>query len=389
MRCLSKAQGGRLKGEIQYSVQTFMGARLLAHISDAGICVIDVSMPDDHTLNVWISERDKKAFLKLMDSFHLPCACGCVRGRAKIRKSLKAHGILLAGLIAGVMTIYLLSLRVLVIDIQNPPEAIGETLDRLSISEGIRKSDVDVNALSRQLEAAYPDYAHIGVRLSGVVLKINCVKAESPPGVYDIGDARNLVAKMDGVVQNIDVFAGTALVKPGDAVFKGDILILGQERAGKDGSVTYVRAEGKVTARIWTKGESAASMNFSKNVPTGRTSVVTKIKTPFFEKTLSGENAFSLFETEESQTELIGLFLPVKLIKTTYIEMKEESFFIEKDKAQTIAFENALLNALQKAPIGAKETRRWAEYKNQDENTVACTAIVEWTMDICEGAQGG
>ena len=378
-----------MKGEIQYSVQTFMGARLLAHISDAGICVIDVSMPDDHTLIVWISERDKKAFLKLMDSFHLPCACRCVRGRAKIKKSLNRHIPLLAGLIAGVMMIYFLSLRVLVIDIQNPPEAIVETLEQMSISEGMRKSGVDVNALSRQLEAAYPDYAHIGVRLSGVVLKINCVKAESPPGVYDIGDARNLVAKMDGVIENIDVFAGTALVKPGDTVFQGDVLILGQERAGKDGSVTYVRAEGEVTARVWTKGESAVSMSFSKNVPTGRTEVVTGIKTPFFEKTLSGENKFSLFETEESKTELVGLFLPAKLVKTIYIEMKEETFFIEKDKAQAIAFENALLKALQKAPAGAKETRRWAEYKNQDENTVACTAIVEWTMDICEGAQGG
>ena len=378
-----------MRGEIQYSIKTFMGARLLEHMNGAQICVCDVAMPDPSTLTVWIAERDKRAFLTLMEDFRLPVSCTALRGRAKIRKSLRKHIMLSAGLIAGVMMVYALSLRILSIDVQSPPEGIFEALDEMRISRGMKKSDVDVNALSRQLEAAYPDYAHIGVRMSGVVLKINCVKAEGPPGVYDIHDWQNIVSKTDGVIEKIDVFAGSACVKPGDIVFKGDILILGQERAGKDGSVTPVRAEGVVTARVWTKGESAASMKYSKSVPTGNAGSVIEIKTPFFEKTLSGKNDFSLFEKEEMITEIGGLFLPVKLVKTTYTEMKEEFFSIEKDTAKKIAFENALKNALQKAPAGAKEANRWAEYKNQDENTVACTVVVEWTMDICEGTQGG
>ena len=184
-----------MKGEIQYSVQTFMGARLLEHMNEAGISVNDISMPDLHTLVIWIAQRDEKAFLKLMDSFHLACACVCVRGRAKIRKTLKAHFALAAGLLAGMILVYLLSLRVWLIDLNNPPESMNAFIRSLNVSAGVKKSSVDVNALSRQLEAAYPDYAHIGVRISGVVLKINCVKAESPPGVYDIENTRNLVPR--------------------------------------------------------------------------------------------------------------------------------------------------------------------------------------------------
>ena len=370
-----------MKGEILFSIQTFMGARLLQHMSDAGICVHDVSAPDEHTLNVWIPARDEKAFLTLMESFHLPCRLVSVRGRAKIIRSLKKHAVLTAGIFAGIFLVYMLSLRVWRIDLDQPPDGMRESLERISVSEGMKKSCVDVNALSRQLEAEYPEYAHIGVRLSGVVLKIVCVKAEAAPEVYDIGNSRSLVAKTDGVIEKIDVFAGRALVKPGDTVFKGDLLILGEERAGKNGETTTVRAQGSVIARVWTKGESKVSRVFSKTVPTGRISVVSEIRAPYFTKTLSGENPFDVYDQKDRVFEIGGLFFPVKLVKTEYYEMKTENASITEDAAKQIAFENALAAALQKAPEGAEEARRWVEYKDYG-NTIACTAVVEWTMDI-------
>lgn len=378
-----------MTGEILFSVQTFMGARLIEYIADDGICIRGADMPDDHTIHVWVSGRDEKAFCALMERFHLPYSVLTVRGRAKVKKCLREHWVLAVGLVSGILLVYALSLRVWLIDVKNAPDGMRESLNRLNVSSGIKKSAVDVNALSRLLEAEYPQYSHIGVGLSGVVLKINCVMAEKAPGVYEIGEHRNLVAKADGVIESIDVFAGQAQVKPGDTVFKGDILISGEERAGKDGEVTPVRAQGTVNARVWTKGESAVNLNFQRTVRTGNTKNASDIVSPFFEIRLSGENPFSAFETETQKTSLVGLFFPVRLVKTTFYELKTESASIKEDEAEKIAFENALCEALQKAPEGAAETRQWAEYKKTNEDKITCTAVVEWIMDIAADGQGG
>ncbi|MBR3927953.1 MAG: sporulation protein YqfD [Clostridia bacterium] len=376
-------------GEILFSIDTFMGAKLLSHAAENGVCVHDVSAPNEHTLNVWVSGRDEKNFRTLIEKYSLPYKVIAVRGRARALRSLRSHAFLAAGLIIGIALIYILSLRIWFLDVSGAGSEIRESLYRAGVSVGCRKSGVDVSAVSRLLEAENPEFAHIGVKISGVALKINCVKAESAPGVFDITKTRDLTAKADGVIVDINVFAGQAKVKSGDTVLKGDILILGQERAGRDGEVSFVRAEGTVTARVWTKGESAVNLVIEKQVRTGRAETTTEIQTPFFTRKLAGENPFHAFEAQARESKLVGLFVPIRLIHTTFYELKTENAFIDKDAAEKTAFESALAKARKNAPEGAAELRHWADFKKQDENTIVCTAVVEWIMDIAESRQGG
>lgn len=378
-----------MKGEILFEIQTFMGVKLLKHAALEGICVRDVSAPDEHTLRVWVRAEDEKAFRALIERFSLPYAVVLVRGRARIRKILKAHTALIIGLTAGILLVYMMSLRIWLIDIEGAGNDLRGSLAGAGVSVGHRKSLVDVSAVSRLLEAEYPEYAHIGVKISGVVLKIDCVKAETAPDVYDITKTRSLVAKADGVIVDINVFAGQAQVKSGDTVFKGDILILGEERAGKDGEITPVRAEGSVTARVWTKGESAVRLMYETKVRTGKTSAVTVLETPFFTRTLAGENPFDLYDTERRESSLVGLFMPVRLVRYDHFELRYENASIGEEEAQKITYENALVKARTDAPAGAEELRCWKEYKRKNENTIACTAVVEWIMDIATSMQGG
>ncbi len=378
-----------MKGEILFRIQTFMGVKLLEHAAGEGVCVKDVSAPDEHTLDVWVCAEDEKAFRALIEKFSLPYTVVTVRGRARIRKTLRAHIALIFGLIVGIALVYMMSLRIWLIDIEGAGDDLGKSLSDAGVSVGRRKSLVDVSAVSRMLEAEHPEYAHIGVKISGVVLKIDCVKAETAPPVYDITKTRDLVAKTDGVIVDINVFAGQAQVKSGDTVFKGDILILGEERAGKDGEVTPVRAEGSVTARIWTKGESAASLTCENKVRTGKTSAVTEIQTPFFTRRLAGENPFEIWDLEVHELRLVGLFVPIRLVRHEYFECKYEKASIGEETARQIACENALLKARTDAPDGAEELRHWADYQYQGENAIACTAVVEWIMDIATSMQGG
>lgn len=378
-----------MKGEILFEIQTFMGVKLLEHAARENICVLDVSQPDAHTLRAWVCLENEKAFRALIERFSLPYQVSVIRGRAKIRKILRAHLALIAGLLIGIALVYMMSLHIWLIDVKGAGEDMKKSLSSANVSIGRRKSLVDVNAVSRMLMARHPEYAHIGVKISGVVLKIDCVKAESAPDVYDITKTRSLVAKTDGVIVDINVFAGQAQVKSGDTVFKGDVLILGEERAGKDGEVAYVRAEGSVTARVWTKGESGVSLISKTPVPTGRKSAVTEIQTPFFTRKLAGENPFEIYETSTQECKLVGLFVPVTLVRHEYFEVKYENTSIGEENAKRIALESALIKARADAPEGAEEIRRWNEYKFQGENSIACTAVVEWIMNIATSKQGG
>lgn len=378
-----------MKGEILFEIQTFMGVKLLEHAAGKGICVRDVSQPDAHTLRAWVCLKDEKAFRALIEEFSLPYRVSVVRGRARIRQILRAHLALIPGLLAGITLVYMLSLHIWLIDIHGAGEDMKKSLSSANVFVGRRKSLVDVNAVSRLLQAEYPQYAHIGVKISGVVLKIDCVKAENAPEVYDITKARSLVAKTDGVIVDINVFAGQAQVKSGDTVFKGDILILGEERAGKDGEVTPVRAEGSVTARVWTKGESSVSLINEIKVRTGKTSVLTEIRTPFFSRKLAGENPFEMYETNVQELKLVGLFVPVSLVRHEYFELQYENTSISEENARKNALEIALIKARADAPEGAEEIRRWNEYKFLEENSIACTAVVEWIMNIATSKQGG
>ena len=60
----------------------------------------------------------------------------------------------------------------------------------------------------------------------------------------------NIVAKQRGVITKITADTGTAVVKVGDIVEKGDILIGGYMQ-GKYTSARYVHAKGKVKAKVW------------------------------------------------------------------------------------------------------------------------------------------
>ena len=378
-----------MTGEIQFSIQTLMPQRLLTHAAQRGITALDIYADTPGTITLWTMEKDKKALEELLDSFSLSYTITSVRGKALLKRRLKRHITLAAGLILGLCLIYLASLRIWVIDITGAPADMMKDVVRIGVRPGTPKSRVDVNAVSQQLKAVYQQYSHIGVKLSGVVMKISCVKAEKAPDVYNADAAGNVVAKCGGVIVSVDVYHGQAAVKPGDTVFEGDILIYGTERADRDGTTVPVNASGRVIARVWTQAEARISACVHEKVRTGRTSSKITFETPFFTRELSGENAFSLYEEDAQTTPVVGLFFPVRRIRTTYFECEYRYIYPDRDMLMKAAGESALSKARVAALPGAKETAAWSDFSKSTDSTIAAQAVVEYHMEISQTVQGG
>lgn len=115
------------------------------------------------------------------------------------------------------------------IDIENNDnlENIEKDLEDLGLKRGRLKKDIEVNQIIREIQLKRDDISWMGIEILGTNAIVKIVKMEEEPKIIDSSEHCNIVASKAGVITKIIAQDGTALVKPGDFVQKGDILIAG------------------------------------------------------------------------------------------------------------------------------------------------------------------
>ena len=106
-----------------------------------------------------------------------------------------------------------------------------------------RFSDLDLDALSDEILASSDKFSFAEAKKRGNRLIISL--AEKKPNASTLtGTAKNLISTLNGVVEEVKVYRGTALVKQGDVIKDGDLLV--------DGYLTVkdVRVETNVIATV-------------------------------------------------------------------------------------------------------------------------------------------
>ena len=150
-----------------------------------------------------------------------------------------------------VMVIFLSGLvwRVEVDGNENISDAdIISELEECGLYVGKRWRKLDRGALEGMILGRRRDIAWININRSGTVAYVSVIEAET----VDIEDTEavkysNIVATEDSVIEYIGVESGVAVVKAGDVVKKGDLLIMGVN--SNDGSGEACAARGTVIGR--------------------------------------------------------------------------------------------------------------------------------------------
>lgn len=197
----------------------------------------------------------------------------------------------------------------------------------------------------------------------------------------DSGQPGDLVASRDGVVETIEVFAGTAAVRPGDIVRKGQVLIRGQER-GRDETVNAVQARGSVTARCWRTVRVRVPMNQVKSWETGRETVVTQLCTPWFQFPAETEKpeylAMNLYESVQP---VAGVFFPVWRKTLLYREAALERVRADGEECRREALA-AAETRLKEALRGDEIIDKWVDYCMIEGEFFAVSMTGEWRTEI-------
>ena len=134
------------------------------------------------------------------------------------------------------------------------PTLVRDHLAVLGLAPGVPRRVIvpQRDWLIRELRIRLPEAVWVTIRWQGVVAEVVVAEKRLPPPVEE--GPRNLVAGKDGLITEILLVEGTPLVRVGEMVSRGDLLILGEAtRVHLDGSVEKkkVKAAGEVRARVW------------------------------------------------------------------------------------------------------------------------------------------
>ena len=207
---------------------------------------------------------------------------------------------------------------------------ILEACEKIGIKEGTLKSKIKPQIAKQELLLEVKNLAWASVNIEGSKATVNITEAKDKG--EDKSTPTNLIASADGKITKIDITSGNCVVKAGDTVAKGELLVSGViERAN---STSFVHSAGMITAE--TEREIEVKACYTRTV--SRKTGVTKkrsvlyffgIKIPLY---LGGVNGSYEFRYDIKEICLLGEKLPIRLY-TKYYEMTEEKeITITKDE---------------------------------------------------------
>ena len=205
---------------------------------------------------------------------------------------------------------------------------ILEDVKMAGLETGMKKDKINVEEITNKIRLSRDDISWIGIELKGTNAIVKVVKAKEAPEIIDEKDYCNIVAKRAGTITKIIAQNGIALVKPGDEVQEGQVLIQGTME-GKYTGIRYVHSLGEVEAIVKYEKTEKISLKKEENVKTGNKEEKYQIKINNFQinfyKTLSNFKIYDTIEEEKKLKIFSNLYLPISVCKVTNYELEENS----------------------------------------------------------------
>jgi len=266
-------------------------------------------------------------------------------------------------------------------DAQNE-KIIYDTLTQMGIKRGIIKYGIDLKDIAQNLMLNDSDLAWVSARIMGTKLKIEVQLRDLPPDIVPEDVPCDVVAKTDGFIELVLAKNGTAMVKQGETVKKGQLLISGEIRS-KDGSeIKYVHALGNIYARTWY--EVNEKINSTKVIMQRTGNYYDRNSIRLFKwqiKLFTGnEILYSLYEVEKTnEGSIFGV--PIGIEKKRIYEVNEIELAMDVDEAVKIATERAEAELIKLIPENTEIISKHHEIRQKHSGDYL-TIMVECKEDI-------
>ncbi len=233
-------------------VQTAVPEKILNLLQMNRIAVWDIIYDEEQYLCFKVVNRDINYANQVVARFGSNIEIVKRLGFERALSIIKARKIFFIFAFICIFAVILFSQFIWKIEIDGTREIDASDIRVFLYNSKIRQSEwkhhIDTNAVEVSILKNFSEISDVSVEISGTKLIITIVERESPIALYDKKISVNLVALEDGIINEMVVYNGTPLVKSGDSVKKGDVLISGVIKYSfRDvENVSYVHAMGKI-----------------------------------------------------------------------------------------------------------------------------------------------
>ncbi len=333
------------RGFVRVRVITGSHEKLFNLCAKEGILLWDVKTKDEVSFFV------KYSCVKKLEK--LSKYCGCVtevtahRGVRFILKRASARYALLLGGILFILFQTVSSSLIWSINITGcekaEPSEIVKILKDMGIDRFTLKNKIDTDDVSKTLMIKNSKLSWVGTDIKGTTLNIRVAERRQIPYMVDRERAVDIVSANDGVISEMKVRSGESLVRVGDTVIKGQILV--SALVEKDGDYDLpnpytVHSYGDIIARTWYTFDIKQPSTYVKKVYTGRKISKKRVIFEKFSINLYFRGGILYTEYDKIEEEEKNIF---KTQKTTAFERRDKKIKLTQKEAVDMAVARASL----------------------------------------------
>ena len=263
-------------------------------------------------------------------------------------KKYKKRKVFLILLLIIILAIIALSRFIWNIDVEGNVDISKEEIMQLAEDHGLAigasKGKIDTKEIINNIRLERDDIAWVGIDIKGTNAIIKIVEADEKPEIVNEDEYCNIVADKDAIITKVSAQNGTPLVKEGDVVTKGDIIIAGWLE-GKYTGRQYVHSQGEVQARVWYTTTEKIALKETKKIETGNIENKYSVKINNFQinlhKSLPNFQKYDTIEENKKLRLFSNFYLPLELVTYTYKEYEEVVVVHSFEEAKQMGIDKA------------------------------------------------
>ncbi|NLY18570.1 MAG: sporulation protein YqfD [Clostridiaceae bacterium] len=379
-----------LKGYVIIIVTGIYAERFINICTRRQILLWDMERLDQRTVRMKMSIRGFKASRTAARKSRCRVRIEAKKGFPYLISRYKKRKGFLAGVVVFAVIIYAMTSIIWYIEITGNnkvgTDVLINQINEMGIYRGAAKRFINPKLVADTLMLKNSELSWVGVEVKGTGLYITVKEGIEPPAIVPYDEPCNVVAKTDGMIISIHAKNGLEMVRKGDTVTKGQVLISGNlESFYPEFGEKQVHAMGEVIARTWYE--------IKKEIPGKR---VTRVRTgkefnkysiyflDFLIPLPSGENPFELFETVTyDKTPVIGnrFRLPFGLTVQNFFEVEEQVTELSSEEARELAQAAAVRELNARIPEDAEVVDQQMQITKENRKEYI-TVIMECVEDI-------
>lgn len=351
-----------LRGTVRVSVCGPFPERVLNLCAQNGVDFWAVDWKEEHTLTMTVRRQGMKELERLAGRVECQATVLWRWGLPEILGRFRRRFGFLIGLGLSLCAVMLLSQFVLRIEVSGnervPTTVILQQLQRFGVCPGAYGPGLDRRQIEQEILLELGDLSWMTLNLRGTHLDVVVREREKAPDPVDETGCYHVVAKTDGIIEQIEPELGDALVGEGDIVAKGEMLISGtvtlEPPLYSDLPERYypVHARGRVWARTWRELTAVIPETVKVKRHTGREKQVWAIN--FFGRRIEIFGNSSILDGFYDKITNVcqcaapgGEMLPLWLTREVYREYEPGDLCVERDAACAL-LENQLTGMLER-----------------------------------------